>query len=572
MIKNRNLNIDSNGNYSNRSMKNLEKNDDIYPIYSALTENSRKLLSSETICKMGCRSPTKCKYERSDNWNVEKEQEIKGLYSNWITDDIIASSRPASAEIERHKLKSKFQHHKIKTIINLQETNEHAFCGFILKTTGFTYTPDELDCKMYNYPIKDFGTTNDKRLLTICKLICDRILNYKERILIHCHAGRGRTGMIIAVYLIYRYRLSARAAVELVRKKRPNTIQSQCQIDSVISFSRYIQNAFIIFPLLIPVTSFTSSTSFNISQYLQFQSMRLLGEQSRSELTSIPDIIYFIIKKLLKSIINSNDLNHKSKKIIRQLFLVDDFQSFQHQLNGLNLRKGECDSLLSLFAQQTTSHHNFNCIIKLKRIIKQEIYDEKDELTNEKFSAITFLEEKIEEMTNNDLLVGLFWHWFEQLREPYLTYNLLQKFNRSIFSNYQENNQNIKRLNDKTYHSFLRLINQYPTFLIIYRFFYSLLNHRDKRNGQMKNQIYTNLMMSLTQQLICDQSIPASVNNFQHLSTLDLLRTLTSSYQTNGSRQISIIIRMKPSKLHNQLNTNSNYYQTIQEIIDFLTE
>lgn len=37
---------------------------------------------------------------------------------------------------------------------------------------------------------------------------------------VHCHAGLGRTGVVIASYLVWRYHLSADEAINYVRKKR----------------------------------------------------------------------------------------------------------------------------------------------------------------------------------------------------------------------------------------------------------------------------------------------------------------------------------------------------------------
>ena len=40
------------------------------------------------------------------------------------------------------------------------------------------------------------------------------------RVAIHCHAGLGRTGVLIAAYLIYSKRMEGDEAIALVREKR----------------------------------------------------------------------------------------------------------------------------------------------------------------------------------------------------------------------------------------------------------------------------------------------------------------------------------------------------------------
>ncbi len=47
--------------------------------------------------------------------------------------------------------------------------------------------------------------------------------------MVHCAAGIGRTGTILACYLIKYKKNSAKDAIEKVRKKRPGSIQSERQ-------------------------------------------------------------------------------------------------------------------------------------------------------------------------------------------------------------------------------------------------------------------------------------------------------------------------------------------------------
>ena len=61
----------------------------------------------------------RCKYESINNWKIE-DQAIEGLFSHWITDDILAMARPNTSAITKHKILEQFQQQGVQSIINLQ--------------------------------------------------------------------------------------------------------------------------------------------------------------------------------------------------------------------------------------------------------------------------------------------------------------------------------------------------------------------------------------------------------------------------------------------------------------------
>ena len=50
----------------------------------------------------------RCKYEQGSSWKKE-DMAIDGIYSHWITDDILAMARPNTAAMKKHSLVTKFK-------------------------------------------------------------------------------------------------------------------------------------------------------------------------------------------------------------------------------------------------------------------------------------------------------------------------------------------------------------------------------------------------------------------------------------------------------------------------------
>lgn len=103
-------------------------------------------------CKLYCRG-VNCKYCTSTGWS-DSEQAIHGLYSSWITNDLLAMARPTETAIAQFDLMQQFKKfplspfqkalssQNVKTVINLQTAHEHAFCGPPLHSSGFSYDPE----------------------------------------------------------------------------------------------------------------------------------------------------------------------------------------------------------------------------------------------------------------------------------------------------------------------------------------------------------------------------------------------------------------------------------------------
>ena len=70
-------------------------------------ESFRRNAPKEMQCSMFC-GGRRCKYEQGSSWKKE-DMAIDGIYSHWITDDILAMARPNTAAMKKHSLVTKFK-------------------------------------------------------------------------------------------------------------------------------------------------------------------------------------------------------------------------------------------------------------------------------------------------------------------------------------------------------------------------------------------------------------------------------------------------------------------------------
>ena len=185
-----------------------------------------------------------CKYE---NFRNHKNPAIYGLNSDKIDDNIYASQRPANSLIKEYNLISKFKELNIGLIVNLQLPGEHPYCGPIdkLDESGFAYSPSLFESEGIHvglYGWKDMNIPNSlNHMLEIVKSMYYYIHHLKKKVLVHCHAGYGRTGIVIACFKIFDESISAEVAKNEIRKIRPKCIQNKDQLLYCINFQEYIR-------------------------------------------------------------------------------------------------------------------------------------------------------------------------------------------------------------------------------------------------------------------------------------------------------------------------------------------
>jgi atypical dual specificity phosphatase len=86
-------------------------------------------------------------------------------------------------------------------------------------------------------PIEDMTAPNQEQI-DQCITGIEKAIANKLGVSIHCGAGLGRTGTIVACWLVQKHGLSARDAMARVRRLRPGSIETVEQEDAITEFAR----------------------------------------------------------------------------------------------------------------------------------------------------------------------------------------------------------------------------------------------------------------------------------------------------------------------------------------------
>lgn len=90
-------------------------------------------------------------------------------------------------------------------------------------------------------PTQDLTAPDMDKIDTAVDFIHERI-NNKEAVMVHCAAGMGRAGTLLACYLIKYQKYSSKDAIEKLRNNRPGSIQSEVQEIAVLLYEKHISN------------------------------------------------------------------------------------------------------------------------------------------------------------------------------------------------------------------------------------------------------------------------------------------------------------------------------------------
>jgi atypical dual specificity phosphatase len=96
------------------------------------------------------------------------------------------------------------------------------------------------DIDYLHLTVEDYGAPTMEVLDETVDYIDEKIRTGKA-VLVHCAAGKGRTGAVLAAYLIKKENLSAEQAIEKIRLMRPGSVQSITQETALSMYEKYLE-------------------------------------------------------------------------------------------------------------------------------------------------------------------------------------------------------------------------------------------------------------------------------------------------------------------------------------------
>ena len=440
-----------------------------------------------------------CKYENSSK---EIKSDIDGLIANLYFDCIYASQRPCTKLIKKYDLIETFKQKNIKLIVNCQINGEHPYCGpnnGLEKDCGFSYSPSVFIAEGIEVLCKGFQDLTPPHtfnfMLDIVKRMAYVIKYKKGRVLVHCHAGNGRTGIVNVCFFIYYFNLSYNEALNEVRKLRKKGVEKPLQELYCKKFGEYIKDVKNLFP----------NKRKKIGNYIHNQN--IMNYNFDKDKIIIPSIVIsYYFKNYKKNIKNKNDIYKKiidinfipklifecTEKIIGQkIFNKINIKKLYDILNGkeeINEQQFQIEQIISQL-----KNYNWDNFEKVKdiNIISEILFIW---LNNNVISCIS--PQKIEKIIND--IINLFLINKENLKSKEETNkNNIKKLFERYINDYNKYKDEIKKILETIKVNLTKVEYEIIKYLSLFlQIIYPTNNYFDESNLQNKEIGFFNDMIN----------------------------------------------------------------------------
>ena len=277
-------------------------------------------------------------------------------------------ARPWESSLHERALQALLQH-RIGLVVNLQEIGEHAHCGpGVLPASGFSYLPETLMQHSIQYlhaGWQDMGVPNLASVLKIAQMMHRAITCERRKVAVHCHSGLGRTGLVLACYMVFCGQHSAAEAIAKTRQGRPGALQTHEQAMFVHVFGCFLRQLSCIWTA--GPTSSGDSKHLSSAQ-LWDSSLDIIVRRPCAAISSFAPAAPASLRELIarqKLLLAGTQLQHYSHVpwLLVDLLQVRTHHKDQHSVPNLNrVHMLSCTSPAAAPIQRTIMWHNIHTL------------------------------------------------------------------------------------------------------------------------------------------------------------------------------------------------------------------
>ncbi|XP_017311253.1 dual specificity protein phosphatase 23 [Ictalurus punctatus] len=120
----------------------------------------------------------------------------------------------------------------------LEKGIKHLVCLCESKPPAYESCPD---LKLHHIAMVDFTAPSLSQIQTFISVT--EHANAGQAVAVHCKHGLGRTGTMLACYLLKTRKMSGAEAIKTIRALRPGSIETREQERAVLEFQKYLQES-----------------------------------------------------------------------------------------------------------------------------------------------------------------------------------------------------------------------------------------------------------------------------------------------------------------------------------------